>query len=147
METHLYNGTELRAALTGGLDPEDDFRSEEWIFPTNRAITPSKSNPSETGLSRVLLPSGEGVPPLDRFLEETVDRKPFGKCCPTLGILARFGSGDGVPVSSSTRRVRRFPTPLRHYTLDAAAALLYAKVVGVSAGVTTIGAIAGWAIS
>ena len=37
---HFYNGGKLRAEFMGEDDPKDDYYSEEWIFSTNRAITP-----------------------------------------------------------------------------------------------------------
>ena len=43
---HFYNGGKLRAEFMGEDDPKDDYYSEEWIFSTNRAITPGRDNPT-----------------------------------------------------------------------------------------------------
>ena len=56
---HFYNGGKLRAEFMGEDNPKDDYYSEEWIFSTNRAITPGRENPPDKGLSRIELPSGE----------------------------------------------------------------------------------------
>lgn len=101
---HFYNGGKLRAQFMGEPDPKDDFRAEEWIFSTNRAITPGRSNPPDTGLSKALLPSGESVllPELLRaFPDETVGRKHHEKYGATLGILVKIfdvGEGAHIPV-------------------------------------------------
>jgi len=56
---HFYNGGKLRAKFMGEPDPKDDFRSEEWFFSTNRAVTPGRENPPDKGFSRIYLPNGE----------------------------------------------------------------------------------------
>ena len=75
---HFYNGGKLRAEFVGEPDPKDDFRSEEWIFSTNRAITPGRDNPPDKGFSRIELPSGEILlltELLKAFPEETLGKK------------------------------------------------------------------------
>ena len=59
----------------GEPDPKDDYYSEEWIFSTNRAITPGRDNPPEKGFSKINLPNGEEVllkELLDAYPEETL---------------------------------------------------------------------------
>ena len=76
---HFYNGGKLRAEFMGEDDPKDDYYSEEWIFSTNRAITPGRDNPPDKGLSRIELPSSEVVllkALLDAFPEETLGGAP-----------------------------------------------------------------------
>ena len=41
---HFYNGGKLRAEFMGEADPKDDYRSEEWMFSTNRAVTPTRES-------------------------------------------------------------------------------------------------------
>lgn len=99
---HFYNGGKLRAQFMGEPDPKDDFRSEEWIFSTNRAITPGRDNPPDTGLSKVLLPSGETVllpELLEAFPEKILGREHYERHGATLGILVKiFDVGDGAHI-------------------------------------------------
>lgn len=99
---HFYNGGKLRAKFMGEPEPKDDFRSEEWIFSTNRAITPGRDNPPDKGHSRVKLPSGEVVllqDILKEFPEETLGRKHYEKFGPNLGVLLKiFDVGDGAHI-------------------------------------------------
>ncbi len=99
---HFYNGGKLRAAFMREPDPKDDFNSEEWIFSTNRAITPGRDNPPDKGFSKVALPSGEIIllqDLLKAFPNETLGEKHFAKFGPNLGILAKiFDVGDGAHI-------------------------------------------------
>lgn len=99
---HFYNGGKLRAQFMGEPDPKDDFRSEEWIFSTNRAVTPGRDNPPDKGFSRVQLPSGEIIllqDVLKAFPKETLGQKHFDKFGPNLGILAKiFDVGDDAHI-------------------------------------------------
>lgn len=51
---HIYQGGRMRAEFLGEENPVDDFRSEEWIFSTNRAITPGMENPESKGISKII---------------------------------------------------------------------------------------------
>jgi len=99
---HFYNGGKLRAEFMGEEDPKDDFRSEEWIFSTNRAITPGRENPPDKGFSRIELPSGEIVllkDLLEAFPEETLGKKHYEKYGANLGILVKiFDVGDDAHI-------------------------------------------------
>lgn len=101
---HFYNGGKLRAEFIGEPDPKDDFRSEDWIFSTNRAITPGRENPPDKGISRVKLPSGKTVlltQLIEAFPEETVGRKHCEKYGPRVAILVKVfdvGEGAHIPV-------------------------------------------------
>ncbi len=101
---HFYNGGKLRAEFVGEPDPKDDFRSEEWMFSTNRAVTPSRENPPDKGLSRIQLPSGEVVlltELLEAYPNETLGEAHYSKFGANLGILVKiFDVGDGshIPV-------------------------------------------------
>ncbi|MBI1926281.1 hypothetical protein HYR99_18800 [Candidatus Poribacteria bacterium] len=99
---HFYNGGKLRAAFMGEADPKDDFRSEEWIFSTNRAITPGRENPPDKGFSRIQLPSGEVVllkELLDVFPNETLGKAHVDKLGTNLGVLLKiFDVGDGAHI-------------------------------------------------
>lgn len=99
---HFYNGGKLRAEFVGEDDPKDDFRSEEWIFSTNRAITPGRENPHDKGFSRIQLPSGEVVllkELLETFPEETLGKKHYEKYGANLGILVKiFDVGDDAHI-------------------------------------------------
>ncbi len=99
---HFYNGGKLRAKFMGEPDPQDDFRSEEWIFSTNRAVTPGRDNPVDKGQSRVELPSGEIIllqDILKSFPEETLGAKHFEKYGPYLGVLFKiFDVGDNAHI-------------------------------------------------
>ncbi|KPL10533.1 hypothetical protein AMJ85_05610 [candidate division BRC1 bacterium SM23_51] len=101
---HFYNGGKLRAKFVGEKNPKDDFRSEEWIFSTNRAITPGRPNPPTKGVSRVRLPGGQRVlitELLEKFPDETIGPKHHKKFGPTLGILVKIfdvGAGAHIPV-------------------------------------------------
>lgn len=99
---HFYNGGKLRAKFVGEPDPADDFRSEEWIFSTNRAVTPGRENPPEKGMSRVELPSGEIVlleDILKAFPEETLGSKHVEKFGTKLGVLLKiFDVGDDAHI-------------------------------------------------
>jgi len=101
---HFYNGGKLRAKFMGEDDPKDDFRSEEWIFSTNRAITPGRENPPDKGFSRVQLPGGETIllqEILKQLPEETLGAKHFEKWGPNLGVLLKIfdvGEGAHIPV-------------------------------------------------
>lgn len=101
---HFYNGGKLRAEFMGEDDPKDDYRSEEWIFSTNRAITPGRDNPPDKGISRIKLPNGE-ITLLKRFLEkypeETLGKKHYERFGANLGILVKIfdvGEGSHIPV-------------------------------------------------
>ncbi|MFB3785737.1 MAG: class I mannose-6-phosphate isomerase [bacterium] len=99
---HFYNGGKLRAKFMGEPDPKDDFRSEEWIFSTNRAITPGRDNPPDKGISRVQLPGGGTIlltELLEAFPDETLGRKHFAKFGAKLGVLLKiFDVGDNAHI-------------------------------------------------
>ncbi len=101
---HFYNGGKLRAAFMGEADPKDDFRSEEWIFSTNRAITPGRENPPDKGFSRIQLPSGEVVllkELLEVFPNETLGKAHVDKFGTNLGVLLKIfdvGEGAHIPI-------------------------------------------------
>jgi len=101
---HFYNGGKLRAEFLGEPDPKDDFRSEEWMFSTNRAITPGRENPPDKGFSRIQLPSGEIVllkELLEAFPKETLGEAHFKKFGVNLGILVKIfdvGEDSHIPV-------------------------------------------------
>lgn len=99
---HFYNGGKCRAKFMGESNPQDDFRSEEWIFSTNRAVTPGRDNPPDKGISRVHLPNGETVlltDILEAFPEETLGKKHFDKFGAKLGVLLKiFDVGDGAHI-------------------------------------------------
>jgi len=101
---HFYNGGKLRAEFMGEPDPKDDFRSEEWMFSTNRAVTPGRKNPLDKGMSRFALPSGEIVLLADllrEFPEETLGPAHFQKHGSSLGILVKIfdvGADAHIPV-------------------------------------------------
>ena len=99
---HFYNGGKLRAEFVGEPDPRDDFRSEEWIFSTNRAVTPGRDNPPDKGFSRIQLPSGEIVlltELLEAFPNETLGEAHHEKYGASLGILVKiFDVGDGAHI-------------------------------------------------
>ena len=101
---HFYGGGKLRAEFMGEPDPKDDYRSEEWMFSTNRAITPGRDNPPEKGLSRIQLPSGEMVllkHLLETFPNETLGEHHANKFGPNLGVLLKiFDVGDNshIPI-------------------------------------------------
>ena len=86
----------------GEADPQDDFRSEEWIFSTNRAITPGRDNPPDKGFSRAMLPSGEVIllqELLQAFPKETLGDKHFARFGPNLGVLLKiFDVGDNAHI-------------------------------------------------
>jgi mannose-6-phosphate isomerase len=99
---HFYNGGKLRAEFVGEPDPKDDYRSEEWMFSTNRAVTPSRENPPDKGFSRIQLPNGEIVllkELLEEFPNETLGETHFKKFGATLGILVKiFDVGDDAHI-------------------------------------------------
>jgi len=99
---HFYNGGKLRAEFMGEPDPRDDFRSEEWIFSTNRAITPGRDNPPDKGISRVRLADGSVAlitELLEAFPEECLGKAHFEKYGPRLGVLVKiFDVGDGAHI-------------------------------------------------
>jgi mannose-6-phosphate isomerase len=99
---HFYNGGKLRAQFMGEANPKDDFRSEEWIFSTNRAITPGRDNPPDKGFSKVQLPSGKIIN-LQELLKAYPDRmlgkRHFKKFGPNLGLLVKiFDVGDDAHI-------------------------------------------------
>ena len=99
---HFYNGGRLRAEFVGDPDPKDDFRSEEWFFSTNRAITPGRDNPPDKGFSRMTLPNGETVllsALLEAFPDETLGAEHVARHGPKLGMLMKmFDVGDGAHI-------------------------------------------------
>lgn len=99
---HFYNGGKLRAKFVGEPNPQDDFRSEEWIFSTNRAVTPGRDNPPDKGYSRVQLPSGEIAllqELLKAFPNDTLGAKHFEKFGANLGVLLKiFDVGDNAHI-------------------------------------------------
>jgi mannose-6-phosphate isomerase len=99
---HFYSGGKLRAEFMGEPNPRDDFRSEEWIFSTNRAITPGRDNPPDKGLSRVKLADGRVTvitDLLEAFPEECLGAKHVKKYGPRLGVLVKiFDVGDGAHI-------------------------------------------------
>ncbi len=99
---HFYNGGKLRAAFMNEPDPKDDYRSEEWIFSTNRAITPGRDNPPDKGFSRAELPNGEVVilqELLKAFPDETLGKTHHDKFGANLGILVKiFDVGDDAHI-------------------------------------------------
>jgi len=99
---HFYNGGKLRAKFMGEDNPQDDFRSEEWFFSTNRAVTPGRDNPPDKGFSRIYLPNGEIVL-LHDLLEalpiETMGEAHHAKFGTKLGILVKiFDVGDDAHI-------------------------------------------------
>jgi mannose-6-phosphate isomerase len=99
---HFYNGGKLRAEFMGEPSPRDDFRSEEWIFSTNRAITPGRDNPPDKGLSRVRLPDGSVrviTELLEAFPAECLGEAHHKRFGPKLGLLVKiFDVGDGAHI-------------------------------------------------
>jgi mannose-6-phosphate isomerase len=99
---HFYNGGKLRAEFMGEPNPRDDYRSEEWIFSTNRAITPGRDNPPDKGISRVRLASGQVMlitDLLEAFPEECLGRRHIEKHGGKLGVLVKiFDVGDGAHI-------------------------------------------------
>lgn len=99
---HFYNGGKLRAEFVGEKNPKDDFYSEEWIFSTNRAVTPGRPNPPHKGISRINLPGGKRAlitELLEKFPKETLGEKHYKKYGPTLGILVKiFDVGDDAHI-------------------------------------------------
>jgi mannose-6-phosphate isomerase len=99
---HFYNGGKLRAEFMGEPDPRDDFRSEEWIFSTNRAITPGRDNPPEKGISRIRLADGSSAlitDLLESFPDECLGKQHVARFGPKLGILVKiFDVGDGAHI-------------------------------------------------
>ena len=101
---HFYNGGKLRAEFMGEDNPKDDYYSEEWIFSTNRAITPGRENPPDKGLSRIELPSGEKAllkELLDLYPEQTLGSKHVDKFGTNLGVLFKIfdvGEGAHIPI-------------------------------------------------
>ena len=101
---HFYNGGKLRAEFLGEPDPKDDYRSEEWMFSTNRAVTPARENPPDKGFSRIELPNGEIVllkELLETFPNETLGEAHFKKYGANLGILIKIfdvGENAHIPV-------------------------------------------------
>ncbi|MCX8038750.1 MAG: class I mannose-6-phosphate isomerase [Candidatus Sumerlaeia bacterium] len=99
---HFYNGGKLRAAFVGEKNPKDDFRSEEWIFSTNRTLTPGRPNPPTKGISRIKLPGGKRVlitELLEKFPDETLGAEHVAKFGPKLGILVKiFDVGDNAHI-------------------------------------------------
>jgi len=99
---HFYKGGKLRAQFMNEPNPQDDFRSEEWIFSTNRAITPGRDNPPDKGFSRVQLPDGQIIllqELLKAFPKETLGQKHYERFGPNLGILVKiFDVGDGAHI-------------------------------------------------
>ena len=95
---HFYGGGKLRAEFMGEPDPKDDYRSEEWMFSTNRAITPGRDNPPDKGFSRIQLPSGEMAllkDLLEAFPNETLGKSHVRKFGTNLGVLLKiFDVGD-----------------------------------------------------
>ncbi|MBI4587103.1 MAG: hypothetical protein HY717_24085 [Planctomycetes bacterium] len=99
---HFYCGGKLRADFMGESSPKDDFRSEEWIFSTNRAITPGRDNPPAKGFSIAGLPDGSTVllkEILDAFPKECLGGAHHQKYGTELGILLKiFDVGDGAHI-------------------------------------------------
>jgi len=101
---HFYKGGKLRAEFVGEKGGKDDFRSEEWIFSTNRTLTPGRPNPPTKGISRIKLPGGRRVlitELLEKLPNETLGAKHFAKFGSKLGILAKIfdvGAGAHIPV-------------------------------------------------
>jgi mannose-6-phosphate isomerase len=99
---HFYNGGKLRAKFMGEPDPKDDYRSEEWFFSTNRAITPGRENPPDKGFSRIYLPNGEVVLLQDLLNElpvESLGQAHYDRFGSKLGILVKiFDVGDDAHI-------------------------------------------------
>ena len=101
---HFYNGGKLRADFVGEPDPKDDYRSEEWMFSTNRAVTPGRENPPDKGFSRIELPNGEIAllkELLEEFPKETLGEAHFKKFGANLGVLVKIfdvGEDTHIPV-------------------------------------------------
>jgi len=99
---HFYNGGKLRAEFVGEPDPKDDYRSEEWILSTNRAITPGRENPPDKGFSRIVLASGQEVllkEILEAFPDKTLGKKHAATFGSTLGLLVKiFDVGDDAHI-------------------------------------------------
>ena len=114
----------------GEAEPKDDYRSEEWMFSTNRAITPGRDNPPDKGFSRIQLPGGELVllkHLLEAFPNETLGERHVDKFGPNLGVLLKiFDVGDnstflstGTPHPSSPKNtsIPRSAKPRRGLSL------------------------------
>ena len=99
---HFYNGGKLRAKFMGEPNPTDDFRSEEWFFSTNRAVTPGRDNPPDKGFSRIFLPNGEAVllhDLLQALPVECMGEAHHAKFGTKLGILVKiFDVGDDAHI-------------------------------------------------
>jgi len=101
---HFYNGGKLRAEFVGEKAPKDDFRSEEWIFSTNRTLTPGRPNPPTKGISRIRLPGGKRVlitELLEAFPNETIGPVHYARFGAKLGILVKIfdvGANAHIPV-------------------------------------------------
>ena len=99
---HFYNGGKLRAKFMGEPDPQDDFRSEEWFFSTNRAVTPGRENPPDKGFSRIFLPDGQAVllhDLLEALPVECLGAAHHARFGTKLGILVKiFDVGDGAHI-------------------------------------------------
>lgn len=100
---HIYNGGKLRAEFLGEADPKDDYRPEEWMFSTNRAITPGKYNPPKKGFSRISL--GVRTFPIDllfrEYPKETLGKAHYNKYGTDLAVLMKIydvGEGEQIPV-------------------------------------------------
>ena len=88
---HFYNGGKLRAKFMGEDNPQDDYRSEEWFFSTNRAVTPGRDNLPDKGFSRIFLPNGEAV-----LLHDLLQALPVE--CMGAAHHAKFGTKLGILV-------------------------------------------------
>ena len=101
---HFYGGGKLRGEFMGEENAKDDYRSEEWIFSTNRAVTPGLENPVDKGFSRIVLPSGEVLllkDLLEVFPEECLGRRHCNRFGPNLGVLVKIfdvGEGAHIPI-------------------------------------------------
>jgi len=107
---HFYNGGKLRAEFLGEPDPKDDFRSEEWIFSTNRAVTPGKDNLPKKGYS--IIKGANGVNYhidllLDLYAKELLGEGHVKKFGNKLGVLLKiFNVGEGAQIP-----IHWHPTP------------------------------------
>ncbi|MBM4032959.1 MAG: hypothetical protein FJ291_14390 [Planctomycetes bacterium] len=99
---HFYNGGKLRAKFMGEKNPKDDFRSEEWFFSTNRAVTPGRENPPDKGFSRIYLPNKEVVllhDLLKALPNECLGERHVARFGTKLGILVKiFDVGDDAHI-------------------------------------------------
>jgi len=107
---HFYKGGKLRAEFMGEPNAQDDYRSEEWILSTNRAVTPGRENPPEKGISCIRLADGSKTiltELLEALPEECLGKNHVKRFGPKLALLVKiFDVGDDAHIP-----VHWHPTP------------------------------------